>query len=212
MENQENIVEKVSEALKSAEILPIPVQTVTENDSVKYFAGTFQEFIDAAKSLGAESVFVEPIYLEEDDFFYDAGLDEEDSCCDCCNCKCDCKCECDCECENHDCEKEDKCCCKEDSSCECDCEEDSEIYPEDLDGLDLSLIEPEISEYEKYIGSECGVTLRVPGADGLELEIFTEWFDKFADLVESVSEKIEFETESVLKIIEEKAKSESEED
>ena len=65
------------------------------------------------------------------------------------------------------------------------------LEPEDLDGLDLSLLKPEIAKYVERVGESCGVRLTVPGVDHLEIEIFADWYDKFAELVDEASEIIE---------------------
>jgi hypothetical protein len=73
------------------------------------------------------------------------------------------------------------------------------IDPEDLDGMDLSLLRPEIADFDKYIGDECGVRLTIPGVDHLEVEVFTDWYDKFAELVDDASESIEIDPAAALK-------------
>ncbi|MEE1067204.1 MAG: hypothetical protein UH678_01765 [Fibrobacteraceae bacterium] len=208
MEEKKSVAEEISENLKAHGLMPIPVQTLNEEaEASRYFAGTFDEFIDAAKILGAKGIFVEALYLEEDEFYYNSGI-EEDDCCDCCDC-CDCDCECDDDCcckdkSEEDCcckNSEEKCCC-EDSKEDCECSCDDELFPEDLDGLDLSLFRPEIAKYEQYIGECCGVRLVVPGPDHLEVEIFAEWFDEFATLVDEASAEIEEDPAKVLEVIE----------
>lgn len=212
-ELKKSIADEISENLKAHGLTAIPVQTLNEEaEASRYFAGTFEEFIEAAKILGAKGIFVEALYLEEDEFYYNSGVEDDCDCCDCC-CDCDC-CDDDCCCE----ESEDKCCCKEKSEeksedccckdseedCECSCEE--ELLPEDLDGLDLSLIRPEIANYEQHIGECCGARLVVPGPDHLEVEIFAEWFDEFATLVDEASALIEEDPMKVLETIEKNCK------
>lgn len=177
-----SLVEEVCGNLKKAGFLAIPVQTLNEEaETSRYFEGDFKEFVAAAKSLGAKSIFVDTLYLEEEEFFYDCGFDPEE----------------------YDYEDEEECTCKaEGKECKCVDSADCTLYPEDLNGLDLSLLRPEIAKYEKYLGEPCGVRLTVPGADHLEVEIFAEWYDDFAELVDDASCDIEEDPEEALKIIE----------
>ncbi|PWJ61584.1 MULTISPECIES: hypothetical protein [unclassified Fibrobacter] len=183
--NQKSISDEVCAYISKQKLLPIPVQTLNEEvEATRYFGGDLKEFIAAAKSLNAKSIFVETLYLEEDEFFYDSGIDDEeylamngaDSSC-CCCCGDDCKCGC----------KDDKKASKKSKK-----EEDGVwLEPEDLDGLDLSLLKPEMVKYMDRIGESCGVRLTVPGVDHLEVEIFADWYDEFAELVDEASEIIE---------------------
>lgn len=175
-----SLVDEICGNLKKAGFLAIPVQTLNEEaEASRYFEGDFKEFVAAAKSLGAKSIFVDTLYLEEEEFFYDCGYDPEE----------------------FDDEEEEECTCKAEGK-ECKCVADYTLYPEDLNGLDLSLLRPEIAKYEKYLGEPCGVRLTVPGADHLEVEIFAEWYDDFAELVDDASCEIEEDPEEALKIIE----------
>lgn len=221
-----SISEEVCANIKKFGFLPVPVQALNdEAEATRYFGGSFAEFITAAKALGAKALFVEPLYLEEDEFFYDSGIEEdEDDCCDCgCGCDCsDCDCDCDCCCEEEECDskkkgkkgKKDACKCEtkkgkgKKDKCECKDAEDDEdatvwLDPEDLDGMDLSLLKPSIDSYDKYIGEECGVRVTVPGPDHLEVEVFTEWYDKFATLVDDAEGEIEDDPAMALKKMQE---------
>ncbi len=179
--SEKNLTEEISENLKAAGLLPIPVQTLNEDaESSRYFEGEFNEFVEAAKALGAKAVFVDTLYLEEEEFFYDSGIDDE-------------------EYYDDDEDFEDE---EDAEESEGDEEDDDPIYPEDLDGLDLSLLRPELAKFQKRIGEPCGVRLTLPGADHLEVEIFAEWYDEFAELVDDASCEIEEDPEAALKVIE----------
>ncbi|MCQ2125472.1 MAG: hypothetical protein MJZ25_14940 [Fibrobacter sp.] len=184
---QKSVYDEVCAYISKQKLLPIPVQTLNEEvEATRYFGGDLKEFIVAAKSLGAKSIFVETLYLEDDEFYYDSGIDDEEylamngadpSCCCCCgdDCKCGCK--------------EDK------KSKKAKVEEDDEdgiwLEPEDLDGLDLTLLKPEMVKFMDRVGESCGVRLTVPGVDHLEIEIFADWYDEFAEMVDEASEIIE---------------------
>ena len=197
---QKSVYDEICDYLKKQKLLPIPVQTLNEEaEATRYFGGDLKEFVAAAKTLGAKSIFVETLYLEDDEFYYDSGMDDEEyletygSDCCCCggNCKCDCCCGDDCDCKSD--EKAGK---KSKKNSKAAKEEDEEadgmwLEPEDLDGLDLSLLKPEIAKYVERVGESCGVRLTVPGVDQLEIEIFADWYDKFAELVDEASEIIE---------------------
>ena len=71
--------------------------------------------------------------------------------------------------------------------------------PEDLDGLDLTLLKPQMAKYLDRVGESCGVRLTVPGVDHLEVEIFADWYDDFAELVDEASEAIEINPTEALK-------------
>ncbi len=213
--SKEKITEEISQSLKKHGFLPIPVQTISGVETSRYFAGNFEEFVEAAKALGTKGIFIETLYLEDDEFYYDSGLEGEDECgcgckCSCCDCGCDCDCDedCDCGCQDDECTCEDS----DDVTCSCEAEvaedeeEDSEedavwLDPEDFDGVDLALIRPEIDKFEEKIGEECGVRLTIPGVDHVEVEIFTEWYDKFATLVDEASEMIELDTTAAVQEI-----------
>lgn len=196
---QKSVSDEICDYIKKQNILPIPVQTLNEEaESTRYFGGDLKEFIAAAKSLGAKSLFVETLYLEDEEFFYDSGIDDEeylamngaDSCC----CGEDCKCGCN-----------DKKSGKKSKKVEDEDEADGVwLEPEDLDGLDLSLLRPEIAKFQDRIGESCGVRLTVPGVDHLEVEIFADWYDEFAEIVDEASDIIEMDPNGALKEMQEK--------
>jgi len=202
-EIKKTVSDEICENIQKHGFLPIPVQTLNEDaEASRYFAGTFEEFLEAAKALNAKGIFVETLYLEEDEFYYDIGIDEEDDeydccCCDDCDCDCDCDCEDDCECDDCECD---------DEECECECTEESDkeedeavwIDPEDLDGLDLSLLRPEVANYQDRIGESCGVRLTIPGVDHVEVEIFAEWYNTFAEMIDDAYEAIELDPAAAL--------------
>ncbi len=186
---QKSITDIVCDFLKKQKLSPIPVQTLNEEaETTRYFGGDLKEFIAAAKTLGAKGIFVETLYLEEDEFFYDSGMDDDEYLAlygngDCC---------CDGECK---CGKGKKSKKKDDDS-----DVDGVYFePEDLDGLDLTLLKPEMAKYLDRIGEACGVRLTVPGVDHLEVELFAEWYDKFAELVDEASEAIEIDPTDTLR-------------
>lgn len=191
--NQKSIYDEICGYLTKQKLLPIPVQALNDDlEATRYFGGDLKEFIAAAKTLGAKSIFVETLYLEDDEFYYDSGIDDEEylamNGCDCnCGCCCgDCKCGCCCEDK-----KADKKSSKKASKVEDDEEDGIWLEPEDLDGLDLTLLKPEMVKYMDRVGESCGVRLTVPGVDHLEIEIFADWYDEFAELVDEASEIIE---------------------
>lgn len=190
---KKSICELICEVIKKQKLLPIPVQTLNEEvTATRYFGGDLKEFLVAAKALGAKSIFVEELYLEDDEFFYDSGMDDEEymatygADCECGCCKC----------------KEDK---KSKKSKANDDDDVDGVWlePEDLEGLDLSLLRPEIAKYQEYVGECCGVRLTVPGEDRLEVEIFADWYDEFAELVDEASEIIEADPNDAMRCIEE---------
>ena len=158
--------------------------------TTRYFGGDLKEFIAAAKTLGAKGIFVETLYLEEDEFYYDSGMDDEEYMAlygneECCNG--DCKCG---KCEGKKSKKA-----KDDDS-----DVDAVYFePEDLDGLDLTLLKPQMAKYLDRVGEACGARLTVPGVDHLEVEIFADWYDDFAELVDEASEAIEIDPTDALK-------------
>ena len=186
--NNKSITDIVCDYLKKQKLSPIPVQTLNEEaETTRYFGGDLKEFIAAAKTLGAKGIFVETLYLEEDEFFYDSGMDDDeylalygnDSCC----------CDGECKCGKGKSKKKDD-----------DSDVDGVYFePEDLDGLDLTLLKPEMAKYLDRIGEACGVRLTVPGVDHLEVELFAEWYDKFAELVDEASEAIEIDPTDTLR-------------
>ena len=213
--NQKSVTDLVCDLIKKQKLLPIPVQTLNEEaEATRYFGGDLKEFLAAAKTLGAKGIFVETLYLEDDEFYYDSGIDDEvylamngaDASCTCgCGENCDCK--------------------KGKKSKKTETVADDEkvdgvlLEPEDLDGLDLSLLRPEIATYLDRVGECCGVRLTVPGVDHIEVEIFADWYDDFAELVDEASEIIEEdpngaleEVEAAFKAAEKAAKEAAEED
>ena len=183
---QKSITDIVCDYLKKQKLSPIPVQTLNEEaETTRYFGGDLKEFIAAAKTLGAKGIFVETLYLEEDEFFYDSGMDDDEYLAlygnDCC---------CDGECK----------CGKGKKKAKDDDSDVDGVYfePEDLDGLDLTLLKPEMAKYLDRIGEACGVRLTVPGVDHLEVEIFADWYDEFAEMVDEASEAIELDPNGAL--------------
>lgn len=184
-ENKEELLDKVFANLRKFGLTPIPVQTLNaEAETTRYFGGTFDEFVEAAKLLGAKAVFASPLYLDEDEFYYNGGDQEgeyEEAY------------------DDYD-EGEDE---PEDAQEEAPEDDVPEVLgPEDLDGLDLSLLRPELAKFEQHIGEVCGVTLTVPGPDHLEVEVFANWYDEFAELVDAASEEIEEDPAKALEVIE----------
>ena len=77
--NEKSVTDLVCEHIKKQKLLPIPVQTLNEEaEATRYFGGDLKEFLAAAKTLGAKSIFVETLYLEDDEFYYDSGIDDEE--------------------------------------------------------------------------------------------------------------------------------------
>ena len=202
MAKNKSISEIICDYIKKQKLSPIPVQTLNEEAaSTRYFGGDLKEFIAAAKTLGAKGIFVEELYLEDDEFYYDSGMDDEEYMAlygnDDCNCGCDCKCK----------DKKGKKAKDDDSDVD-----GVWFEPEDLDGLDLTLLKPQMAKYIDRIGECCGARLTVPGVDRLEVEIFADWYDKFAELVDEASEIIEEDPNGALEAIEAMFKAEEEDD
>ena len=206
MAKNKSISEIICDYIKKQKLSPIPVQTLNEEAaSTRYFGGDLKEFIAAAKTLGAKGIFVEELYLEDDEFYYDSGMDDE---------------------EYMALYGNDDCCCDGQSKCgKCEGkkgkkakdDDDSDVdgvwfEPEDLDGLDLTLLKPQMAKYIDRIGECCGARLTVPGVDRLEVEIFADWYDKFAELVDEASEIIEEGPNGALEAIEAMFKAEEEAD
>ncbi len=190
---QKSISDEICDYLKKQKLSPIPVQTLNEDmETTRYFGGDLKEFIAAAKTLGAKGIFVETLYLEEDEFYYDSGMDDEEYAAlygndECCNGECKCgKCE----------DKKSKKKAKEDDDSDVD---GVWFEPEDLDGLDLTLLKPQMAKYLDRVGEACGARLTVPGVDHLEVEIFADWYDDFAELVDEASEAIEIDPTDALR-------------
>ena len=190
--NNKSITDIVCDYIKKQKLSPIPVQTLNEEaETTRYFGGELEEFIAAAKTLGAKGIFVETLYLEEDEFYYDSGMDDEEYMAlygDDESCNGECKCG---KCEGKKSKKK----AKE--------EDDSDVdgvwfEPEDLDGLDLTLLKPQMAKYLDRVGEACGVRLTVPGVDHLEVEIFADWYDEFAEMVDEASEAIELDPNGAL--------------
>ena len=205
MAKNKSISEIICDYIKKQKLSPIPVQTLNEEAaSTRYFGGDLKEFIAAAKTLGAKGIFVEELYLEDDEFYYDSGMDDEEYMAlygndDCC-------CDGQCKCGKSEGKKGKKA--KDDDS-----DVDGVWFePEDLDGLDLTLLKPQMAKYIDRIGECCGARLTVPGVDRLEVEIFADWYDKFAELVDEASEIIEEDPNGALEAIEAMFKAEEEAD
>lgn len=184
MADSKNVTDEIFENLKKFGFLPVPVQEINPDaETVRYFGGTFAEFVEVAKALGSKCVFVETLYLEDEEFYYDSGEESDDEC----SCSC---------CKDEDGEiVEDK---SEDGK-----EAPIWLDPEDLDGMDLALLKPELDKYDERIGDECGVRLTLPGTDHLQVEIFTDWYNDFATLVDEASEEIELDPKAALKKMQE---------
>ena len=201
--NQKSVTDLVCDLIKKQKLLPIPVQTLNEEaEASRYFGGDLKEFLAAAKTLGAKGIFVETLYLEDDEFYYDSGIDDEEylamnGCDSSYNEECCCG-------ENCKCKKGDK---KKSKKAKDDDKVDGVLLePEDLDGLDLSLLRPEIAKFLDRVGECRGVRLTVPGVDHLEVEIFADWYDEFAELVDEASEIIEEDPNGALEEVEAKFK------
>ena len=65
--------------------------------------------------------------------------------------------------------------------------------------MDLALLKPKLDDYNERIGDECGVRLTLPGPDHVQVEIFTDWYNDFATLVDEASEEIELDPKAALK-------------
>ena len=187
---QKSITDEICDYLKKQKLSPIPVQTLNEEaETTRYFGGDLKEFIAAAKLLGAKGVFVEELYLEDDEFYYDSGMDDDEYMALYGNENVECQCGGDCKC------KKGKKKAKDDDS-----DVDAVYFePEDLDGLDLTLLKPQMAKYLDRIGEACGARLTVPGVDHLEVEIFADWYDEFAELVDEASEAIEIDPTDALR-------------
>ena len=189
--NNKSISDEICDYIKKQKLSPIPVQTLNEDmETTRYFGGDLKEFIAAAKTLGAKGIFVETLYLEEDEFYYDSGMDDDEYMALYGNDECNGECQCG-KCEGKKSKKNAK-------------DDDSDVdgvyfEPEDLDGLDLTLLKPEMAKYLDRIGEACGARLTVPGVDHLEVEIFADWYDEFAELVDEASEAIEIDPTDTLK-------------
>ena len=149
---QKSITDEICDYLKKQKLSPIPVQTLNEDaETTRYFGGDLKEFIAAAKLLGAKGVFVEELYLEDDEFYYDSGMDDEEYMALYGNENVECQCGGDCKC------KKGKKKAKDDDS-----DVDAVYFePEDLDGLDLTLLKPQMAKYLDRIGEACGARLTV---------------------------------------------------
>ncbi len=192
MAETKTVTDEIFENLKKFGFLPVPVQEINSDaETVRYFGGTFQEFVEVAKALGSKCVFVETLYLEDDEFYYDSGEEcDDDSCC---------------------------CSCKDEGETVEDKSEDGKeapvwLDPEDLDGMDLALLKPKLDDYNERIGDECGVRLTLPGPDHVQVEIFTDWYNDFATLVDEASEEIELAPKAALKKMQEAFAKENAED
>ena len=189
MAKNKSISEIICDYIKKQKLSPIPVQTLNEEaSSTRYFGGDLKEFIAAAKTLGAKGIFVEELYLEDDEFYYDSGMDDDEYMALYGNENIECQCEGDCKCKKGKKAKDD------------DSDVDAVYFePEDLDGLDLTLLKPQMAKFLDRIGEACGARLTVPGVDHLEVEIFADWYDEFAELVDEASEAIEIDPTDALR-------------
>ncbi len=204
--SEKSISEQIAENLRTRGFVPVPVQVLNDESApVRYFTGDFDAFVEAAQALGSKAIFIEPLYLEDEEFYYDADVEEDEEDYDDCDCDCeDCDCDDDCDCEHHD-ESEEA----QEEVAEADGSEEGEddetagvwLDPEDLDGMDLTLLDPELDQYLERIGEECGVRLSLPGPDRVEVEIFTDWYDRFAELVDAAVEEIETDPAAALEKI-----------
>ena len=64
----------------------------------------------------------------------------------------------------------------------------------------------ELDKYNERVGDECGVRLTLPGPDHLQVEIFTDWYNDFASLVDDASEEIELDPKAALEKMQKAAK------
>ena len=159
---KKSIIDEICDYIKKQKLSPIPVQTLNEEaESTRYFGGDLKEFITAAKTLGAKGIFVEELYLEDDEFYYDSGMDDDEYMALYGNENVECQCG-----ENCKCGKGKKKAKDDDSDVDA-------VYfePEDLDGLDLTLLKPQMAKFLDRIGEACGARLTVPGVDHLEVEM-----------------------------------------
>ena len=193
---KKSITDIVCDYLKKQKLSPIPVQTLNEEaETTRYFGGDLKEFIAAAKTLGAKGIFVETLYLEDDEFYYDSGMDDEEYMALYGNENVECQCGEDCKCGA----SAGSATGKKKKAKDDDSDVDAVYFePEDLDGLDLTLLKPEMAKFLDRIGEACGVRLTVPGVDHLEDELFAEWYDEFAELVDEASEAIEIDPNDAL--------------
>lgn len=187
--SEKSISEQIAENLRNRGFVPVPVQVLNDETApVRYFTGDFDAFVEAAQALGAKAIFIEPLQLEDEEFYYDAGIEEdsEDYDDECCGCDDE-----DCECGHEDATEAQAAAPEADAT---ETEDDTAgvwLDPEDLDGMDLTLLNPELDQYLERIGEECGVRLSLPGPDRVEVEIFTDWYDKFAELIDAAVDEIE---------------------
>ena len=197
--SEKSISQQISENLRNHGFVPVPVQVLNDETSpVRYFTGDFDAFVETAKALDAKAIFIETLELEDEEFYYDAGIEEDVDEYDDFD---------DCECDDESCEGE-----KEEdkepvevAAKGAEAEEDVSLWldPEDLDGMDLTLLNPELDTYLERVGEECGVRLSLPGPDRVEVEIFTDWYDKFAELVDACVDEIETDPAAALEKIKE---------
>ena len=187
---QKSITDEICDYLKKQKLSPIPVQTLNEEaETTRYFGGDLKEFIAAAKLLGAKGIFVEELYLEDDEFYYDSGMDDDEYMALYGNENVECQCGGDCKCGKGKKKAKDD-----------DSDVDAVYFePEDLDGLDLTFLKPQMAKYLDRIGEACGARLTIPGVDHLEVEIFADWYDEFAELVDEASEAIEIDPTDALR-------------
>lgn len=193
-ENKQSIIDEVSKNISEHGFLPIPVELLNDEMlATRYYTGDFAGFIQSAKALGAKAIFVEALYLESDEFFYESpySFDDFDEECDDLD-------------EFEDADEDD---CEGCEDCDCKDNDDTLVVDEsDFDGYDLSLIDKRIADYFEYLGEICGVRLTIPGVDNVQLGVFTDWYNEFSELVEEVCEFIELTPNEAYKQIEENSK------
>ena len=162
---QKSITDEICDYLKKQKLSPIPVQTLNEDaETTRYFGGDLKEFIAAAKLLGAKGIFVEELYLEDDEFYYDSGMDDDEYMALYGNENVECQCGGDCKC------KKGKKKAKDDDS-----DVDAVYFePEDLDGLDLTLLKPQMAKYLDRIGERpAAVASAKPAAHASRFQVST---------------------------------------
>lgn len=180
MASNKTFSQTVLNKINNAGLLAIPVNVLNELEAPsRLFLGKLSDFLTAAKTLEAKAVFVEALFLEEDEFTYQAET-----------------------CYDPDLEEllpalEHEA----DENAESEAEpEYSAIWvdAEDLDGFDLTMVDNRLAKYRDRIGQECGLRLALPGIDRLELEVYNEWYQKFAEIADKATERIESDPGAVL--------------
>ena len=176
-EEPKSISEEICDQIREVGFLPIPFRSIIDDETIpRYFTGELSDFFKAAKVLGAGGIFIETLYLEEDEFYYDSGFENEE-------------------------DTEDEKQSDDDEKAEESDDIENLVDPVDLNGVDLSLLHPEIADYQSRIGESCGVRLVIPGADNLETEIFADWYNEFIDFIDDASDQIETDPSGVIEKI-----------